>query len=213
MFDFLKPVTISYGITVCNESKELCKLLDVLLPLIDKKDEVIILRDMTAPDQKVGEVLENYKSKVKIIEAQLNGDFATFKNNLIKHAECRYLFQIDADEYPEEDLIKTLKAYLRKESRGDCFFVPRINIVDGITEDYIRKMKWDINEMGYINFPDYQPRIIKNNKNIFWKNKVHETFYGYRKVKYIPAENNLCLIHRKDVEKQKKQNEFYDTLT
>lgn len=212
MFDFLRPITISYGITVCNESKELKKLLDTLLPLIDKKDEIIILRDITKPDQKVGEVLESYKSNIKIVEAKLNDDFATFKNNLIKYTKCRYLFQIDADEYPTRDLIKSLKTYLRKEKRGDCFFVPRINTVAGITNDYIQKMNWKINEDGYINFPDYQPRIIKNNNKIFWKNKVHETFYGYKRIKEMPKDYNLCLIHEKDFERQKRQNEFYDTL-
>jgi len=212
MFSFFTPITITYGITVCNESKELRILLDILLPLIDKNDEIIILRDMSNPDEKVGQLLEEYQSRINVIESKLNGDFATFKNNLIENAKCKYLFQIDADEYPTEDLIKTLKGYLRKKSSTDCFYVPRINTVEGITEEYIQKMKWNVNEKGYINFPDYQPRIIKNNKKIFWKNKVHEVFYGYKKIKEMPKEYNLCLIHPKNIEKQKKQNEFYDTL-
>jgi hypothetical protein len=212
MLDFFKPITITYGITVCNEHQELRILLDLLLPLIDKNDEVLILRDITNPDQKVGELLEEYKSKIKIIEAKLSGDFATFKNKLIENSSSRYLFQIDADEYPTEHFIKTLKSYLKKEKSVEVFFVPRINIVEGITEEYVKEMGWDMNAEGYINFPDYQARIIKNNKKIFWKNKVHEVLYGNKNFTEVPKDYKLSLIHKKNFERQKKQNDFYETL-
>ncbi|WP_292009518.1 glycosyltransferase [Chryseobacterium sp.] len=212
MLNFLRPVTVTYGITVCNEYKELKILLDVLIPLIDKNDEILVLRDVTNPDQQVGDLLRSYQPNIRVIEAKLNGDFATFKNNLINHSKSRYLFQIDADEYPDEYLIKNLKPYLRKEKSVECFFVPRINIVEGITEEYIQEMNWNIDEKGYINFPDYQARIIKNNKKIFWKNKVHEVLYGNKNFTEIPKDYKMSLIHIKNFEKQKKQNEFYDTL-
>ncbi len=202
----------SYAITVNNEAEEITRLLDILLPLIDKKDEVIVLQDITRKDEKVTAILDKYGEKIIRIEACLDGDFASFKNNLIKAAKKKYLFQIDADEYPTEYLIKNLKDYLRNKSNIDCFYVPRINIVDGITADYIQKMKWDINNKGYINFPDYQSRILKNNKKIFWKNKVHEVFYGYKKIAEMPKDYNFCLIHYKSFEKQKTQNEFYNNL-
>lgn len=212
MFNFLKPITITYGITVCNEHQELRALLDILLPLIDKKDEILILRDITNPDQKVGELLDEYQSKIRVIEAKLNGDFATFKNKLIENSNSRYLFQIDADEYPTEYFIKTLKPYLRKEKSVEVFSVPRINIVEGITDEYVKEMGWDMNEDGYINFPDYQMRILKNNKKIFWKNKVHEILYGNKNFTEVPKDYKLSLIHKKNFEKQKKQNDFYGTL-
>lgn len=212
MLDFLKPVTITYGITVCNEDKELKVLLDVLIPLVDSNDEIIVLRDMTTPHENVGKVLEDYQSKIKVIESELNGDFASFKNNLIMNAKCKFLFQIDADEYPTKDLIKKLKPFLRKQKKIECFFVPRINIVEGITEKYIGEMNWTVNDKGYINFPDYQARIIKNNKKIFWKNKVHEVFYGNANDMRLPEDFSLSLIHKKTFEKQQKQNEFYETL-
>lgn len=212
MFDFFKPITITYGITVCNEFQELRLLLDILLPLIDNNDEILILRDITNPDQKVGELLNEYQFKIKVIEAKLDGDFATFKNKLIENAKSKYLFQIDADEYPTEHFIKTLKPYLKKEKSVELFFVPRINIVEGITEEYVKEMDWNMNEEGYINFPDYQARIIKNNKKIFWKNKVHEVLYGNKNFTEVPRDYNLSLIHKKNFEKQKKQNDFYETL-
>ncbi|UKB83543.1 glycosyltransferase [Chryseobacterium sp. MEBOG06] len=213
MFDFFKPITITYGITVCNEYQELKLLLDVLFPLIDKNDEILILRDVTNPDQKVGELLEAYRSKVNVIEAKLNGDFATFKNTLIKNAKSRYLFQIDADEYPKEKLIKDLKWFLFRNRKADCFLIPRVNIVNGITNEYLEKWNWKKDKNNYINFPDFQTRLFKLNKNICWQNKIHEVLINYTRKKELPTENDdYCLVHIKEMERQKKQNAFYDTL-
>lgn len=204
-------ITITYGITVNDEVQELKHLLDTLIPLIDKNDEIIVLQDITNENREVSLLLEKY-SNIVLLKSKLNGDFATFKNTLIEKAASQYLFQIDADEYPTEHFIKTLKPYLKKEKSVDIFFVPRINIVEGITEDYVKNMGWNMNEEGYINFPDYQARILKNNKKIFWKNKVHEVLYGNKNFTEIPKDYRLSLIHKKNFEKQKKQNNFYETL-
>src|SRR5689334_13938694 len=97
---------ISYGITVNNEVEEIAQLLNALLPLIDKGDEVIVLQDVTNKNQQVADILDKYGDQIIRMEARLDGDFATFKNNLIKAAKKKYLFQIDADEIPKESLLK-----------------------------------------------------------------------------------------------------------
>lgn len=207
-----KDISISYGITVCNEAVEIEKLLKTLIPLIDKNDEIIILQDITEKNLAVETVLNKYQAHLKIVQAKLNNDFATFKNNLIFKASKKYLFQLDADEIPKTTLIKNIKPFLSKEQQADAFFVPRINIVNNITSAHIEKWKWNVNEKGYINFPDYQARILKLNAQIFWKNKVHELLYGYKKNKQLPNDEDFCLLHIKDIKKQEQQNNFYDTL-
>lgn len=209
---FFNP-KISYGITVCNEYKEIELLLKNLIPLIDKQDEIIVLKDITTPCQEVNEVLERYKNNISVIEAKLNGDFATFKNNLIEKASKNYLFQIDADELLQESLVKNIKKILKKHYNCKIFAVPRINIVHGITPEHIEKWNWKVDSDGYINYPDYQERIFKLGENIRWVNKVHECLVGSNKMKYIPSEaQEYCIIHEKNIVKQEKQNEFYDTL-
>lgn len=204
---------ISYAITVNNETEEISQLLNTLLPLIDKKDEVIVLQDTTQKDQKVAAILDTYEGKIIRIEARLDGDFATFKNHLIGAASKDYLFQIDADEIPHSKLIKNLKKYLSSRYKCDVFFVPRINVVTGITDEDLQKWNWKIDENGYINFPDYQQRILKLDHNIFWKNKVHEVLFGFKKVDFLPKNNSsFCLMHRKTIDKQYKQNNFYSKL-
>ena len=209
----LFPPEISYGITVCNEYKEIELLLKFLIPLIDKKDEIIILKDITKPCKEVDEVLERYQKHILVIEAKLDGDFASFKNNLIKKARKDYLFQIDADELLQEALLKDVKKILKKYYRCEIFAVPRINIVHGITPEHILKWNWEVDDDQYINYPDYQERIFKLGKGIHWVNKVHERLKGSTKIKHIFSETKeLCIIHEKNIERQEMQNKFYDTL-
>lgn len=204
---------ISYGITVNNEVKEITELLNTLLPLIEKGDEVIVLQDITNKNQKVANVLDQYGNKIIRLEARLAGDFATFKNNLIKAATKDYLFQIDADEIPKESLIKEIKYYLFKKRKKDVFMVPRINIVNGITEEHIKQWDWQVNDKGYINYPDFQHRIFKLNKGIVWENKVHEKLCNYDKIIGLKSSDyTMCLLHIKEINRQEQQNAFYDTI-
>ncbi|CAI8710389.1 glycosyltransferase [Chryseobacterium sp. IT-36CA2] len=206
-------VSISYGITVNNEADEIARLLNALLPSINKNDEVIVLQDITHKNQEVADILDTYGNKIKRIEAHLDGDFATFKNNLIKVACKDYLFQIDADEIPEPSLIEEIKPYLFKKRKIDVFMVPRINIVNGITDEHIKRWNWQVNDKGYINFPDCQHRIFKLNGGIKWKNRVHEKLCNYKKIASLPVSDySMCLLHIKEIKRQEQQNSFYDTI-
>lgn len=213
LFRSFLPVNISYGITVNNEADEISKLLNTLLPLIDKSDEVIVLQDITNKTQDVTDILDQYSNKIIRLEARLDGDFATFKNNLITAATKDYLFQIDADEIPKESLIRGIKSYLSEKWKDDVVMVPRINIVNGVTEEHINKWDWEVNADGYINFPDYQYRIFKLNKGIIWENKVHERLRNYKAIVSLPSTDySMCLLHIKEIEKQEEQNSFYSTI-
>jgi len=205
--------TITYGITVNNEADEVRKLLDHLIPLIDENDEIIVMQDITKENADVTKILDSYGRKIVRITSRLEGDFSTFKNNLISHATKQYLFQIDADEYPQKKLIENLKFFLLKNFNYDCFVVPRINIVKGITDSDIKNWNWNVDEKGYVNFPDYQNRIFKLGKNIKWQNKIHEVLINFKKVKKMPSYNeDYCLVHIKSIDRQRNQNTFYDTL-
>lgn len=213
-FSFYKnKISISYGITVCNEYEQLNELLAHLLKNIDKNDEVIILQDITTEDEKTTAVIEQYKHRVLHLKAKLNSDFASFKNNLVRNASSDYLFQIDADEIPKKTLIKRIKKRLYQKPDCDCFLVPRVNIVEGLTEAHIQKWNWTVDDLNRVNFPDYQFRILKLNGHIKWKNKVHEELYGFEKSCYLPRKNEkYCLMHIKNLDRQEAQNNFYDTL-
>ena len=93
----------------------------------------------------------------------------------------------------------------------DCFLVPRINTVEGLTQQHIEKWGWKV-ENGRVNWPDYQFRICKNIPEISWEGKVHERLVGYKNVTPLPAEDVLALGHHKTIQKQEQQNNLYDTI-
>jgi len=207
-------MTISYAITVCNELEEITKLLNFLQTNIRKEDEIVIQYDESSVTDGVMDYLKLMNSmheNHKVIGFPLNKDFATFKNNLKSHCSKDYIFQIDADEIPHEFLVEYVGQVL-DENPVDIVFVPRVNTVKGLTQPHIDKWKWNVNEKGLVNFPDYQTRIYKNTPDVTWMNKVHETITGYNTFSNFPAEEQWSLYHHKQINKQEKQNEFYETI-
>ena len=61
-------------------------------------------------------------------------------------------------------------------------------------------------------FPDVQSRIYRRTSTIEWVGKVHERIVGYNTLSILPFEEEYCLYHPKDIERQRKQNEFYETI-
>ena len=90
--------------------------------------------------------------------------------------------------------------------------MPRVNTVEGLTQEHINKWHWQVNEKGWVNFPDYQGRIWRNRPNIMWKNKVHEVLTGYKEHTYLPTEEEFCFYHHKKIDRQEKQNKFYESI-
>jgi glycosyltransferase involved in cell wall biosynthesis len=206
-------MTISYAITVHNELEELMKLLDFLNNNIREEDEVVVQYDESSVTQEVMEFL-NIKQKIHgytVIGFPLNKDFASYKNNLKSHCTKDYIFQIDADEIPHEVMIAYLPQVL-EDNPVDIIFVPRINTVDGLTQEHIQKWRWNVNERGWVNWPDYQTRIYKNTEDVTWMNKVHEKITGYDTFSNFPAEEHWALYHPKKIDRQEKQNKFYETI-
>jgi len=94
----------------------------------------------------------------------------------------------------------------------DIIFVPRVNTVNGLTQEHIQKWRWNVNEKGWVNWPDYQTRIYKNTEDVTWMNKVHEKITGYDTFSNFPAEEHWALYHPKQINRQEQQNQFYDTI-
>jgi len=205
---------ISYAVTVCNELKEVTSLINFLLVRVDSEDEIVIQFDTESVTKEVKDylnIISDLQKQVKVISFPLNKDFASFKNNLKKNCEGEYIFQIDADEEPSEILLEKLKQILTLNS-VDIIFVPRVNTVKGLTESHIQKWGWNVNENGWVNWPDYQTRIYKNTDDVEWHGKVHERITGYTTFTNFPADEKYSLYHHKEIERQEKQNDFYNKI-
>jgi hypothetical protein len=206
---------ISYAITVCNEFIEIQKLLPLLLENKRAQDEIVILYDSKNGDSEVLEYLLKF-NKLPNVQTwrglDFDGNFSKWKNLLTSYCEGDYIFQIDADEIPTVELIELLPDLLSTNKEVDVLLVPRINTVEGLTQEHIEKWRWRVDENGRINFPDYQWRIWKNKPEIKWINKVHERLNGFKNYTTLPAVPLYCLDHPKKIKRQEEQNKYYETL-
>ena len=206
---------ISYAITVCDEFVEIQRLVNFLVANKRAQDEIVVLVDLSK-NKPTSELLGylhklSYNDKITLVEDIFNNHFADWKNRLTRACTGDYIFQIDADEMVSTYVLDMVPEVLQHNS-VDVIKVPRINTVDGIAPEHIETWKWGVNEHGWINFPDYQWRIYKNNGEIKWVNKVHERLEGYKTMSYLPTEMEWCLVHNKTIKKQEQQNNYYDTL-
>ena len=204
---------ISYAITVHNELEELMKLLDFLNNNIREEDEIVIQYDEGGVTDEVLEFLKIKKELhgYTVVGFPLNKDFASYKNNLKANCKGDYIFQIYADEIPHEVMIAYLPEVL-ESNPVDIIFVPRVNTVEGLSQKHISKWRWNVNEKGWVNWPDYQTRIYKNTEDVTWMNKVHEKITGYDTFSNFPAEEHWALYHPKQINRQEEQNKFYETI-
>jgi len=204
---------ISYAITVCNEFEEIQKLIPFLLENKREEDEIVIQQDNTNLDGAVYTYLvgQKLKDNIKFIQFPLNKDFSQFKNNLTDNCTGDYIFQIDADEIPTTYMLDMIPEVL-KHNDVDVLKVPRINTVRGLTQEHVHEWNWNINNQGWVNFPDFQWRVYKNDNKIKWKNPVHEVLDGYQTISYLPTNEEWCLRHDKVIEKQEQQNKLYEGL-
>ena len=201
---------ISYAITVCNEFVEIQRLVNFLVANKRHQDEIIIQFDSTNGSTEIESYLRSHSinGEFNWYKYELNNHFANFKNNLTEHCTGDYIFQIDADEMPTTYMLDMIPEVL-KHNDVDVLKVPRINTVEGLTQEHIDKWNWGVNDLGWVNFPDFQWRIYKNNDKIKWVNRVHEVLQGYRTMSYLPTEEQWCLRHDKTISKQEQQNKFY----
>ena len=204
---------ISYAITVCNEFTEIQKPIQYLLDNIRPDDEIVVLYDSKNGDEKVEEYLraKSVNPTYSWHSGEFDGHFADWKNKLTDLCNGDYIFQIDADEIPNKELIDNLPQILEMNS-VDVILVPRVNLVDGLTDEYIKKWNWNVDDKGRVNWPDPQWRVYKKSESIRWINKVHEKLEGYDTISNLPWVEELSLFHHKDIDKQIKQNDYYDTL-
>lgn len=203
---------ISYAIPVCNEAVELDRLLTQLIQYKRTEDEILVQCDQGNTTPEVYAVIDKHSISIRTTQFPLKGNFAAFKNNLKKSCIGEWIFQIDADEYLDESLIQNLPTILQENPTVDLFLLPRINTVEGLTQDHIQRWGWNVDDKGWVNFPDYQTRILQNSPKINWVSKVHEVITGHSNYTMFPVEEMYCLKHPKTIDRQERQNISYSLI-
>ena len=209
---------ISFAITAYNEHEELNRLLSQIIKILKPEDEIVIQLDSKATIEVISLVdeflVKNKKEyNIKRFIFDLNKDFASFKNNLKSYCAKDWIFQIDADETLSETFARVIHEVLENNENVDLIAIPRVNIVKGLEQKDIIEWRWQLNEQGWVNWPDNQHRIFRNKPEIKWVNKVHEQIVGWTTYAELPADDDsYALYHIKDIDRQRQQNLFYSTI-
>jgi hypothetical protein len=197
-------IKITYSVQVCNESRELFSLLNFLIKTIDYIDNIHVVVDSLHKTERVQKVIEYFKEYITVFERP----FDTFCKNSQYHADVAtgdYIFGIDADEMPQELLIKSIKQVI-STTGSEIIFVPRINIHPGMTQEFLHTCgQFKLNEMGWINWPDFQGRVYKNADYIKFTQEIHTKLTGSDKVIGLKPVPQLALWHIKSMEKQQSR--------
>jgi len=205
---------ITYAITVCNEFEEIKRLVGFLLRNKRPSDNIVVLYDQKNGSDEIAEWLikHNKLPNFQMWRGYFDGHFGEWKNKLLDYCEGDYIFQIDADEIPHLNLINYLPTIIDANPKNEVFLVSRVNTVEGLTDEHIKKWKWNVNSKGWVNFPDSQARIWKRESRIRWYGKVHERLVNYNTYTNLPEDESFSLIHHKDIDRQEKQNNYYGEL-
>jgi hypothetical protein len=200
---------LTYTIQVCNESRELFSLLQFITRVKDEEDEINVVVDSTNKTEKVDMVLEHFKDTVNVYERPFD-QFHVNAQFHIEKATGEYIFGMDADEMPQEMLIKNIKRII-EDTQAEVISIPRINIHPGITEQEVKDFGFHVNEVGFINWPDYQTRIFKKCDHIHWTDTLHTKLVGSDKIVGVKPNPSMALWHIKSMEKQKSRWKIDDT--
>jgi glycosyltransferase involved in cell wall biosynthesis len=201
---------ISYAILTHNEGQYVETLLSFLTNNKRPIDEIVVVDDYSMDDL-TKSILDKYKDQINLQYRTFDGDH-TQKNYLNSLCTGDYILQLDADELVKPEFIEILPQILENNSETDLFIMPRINTVEGLTQEYITKWRWNVNEKGWVNFPDWQMRLYRNCDWVKWGGLLHSKIEGHKTYVFLPAEELFCILHPKQLERQVAQNDLYDKI-
>ena len=138
---------ISFAITTHNEGEYIRDLLDQLVPYCERTGDEIVVVDDNSTDVLTQNLLYDYDNadKIELYSHELNNDFAEHKNFLNSKCKGEYIFQVDADEKFHDNLLMYLHDIVDNNKNIDLFLIPRVNIVNGLTQEDIRRWGWRVN--------------------------------------------------------------------
>ena len=205
---------ISFCITTKNEGPYVDTLLTQIVPMLVDEDEIVIIDDYSDDEETLDTIRywRNQNTEISFYQRRLQKDFSAHKNFGIEKCSNPWIFQIDADETLGSALEENVHSLILSNPEIELFLIPRVNIVEGITQEDIKKWRWVQNEKGWNMWPDFQTRIFQNKHRIRWHGKVHERISGFKKWVSLPEEEEWSLYHIKNIERQRSQNELYRTI-
>jgi len=141
---------ISFGLTSCKDDApqantlvgSLMKFIKTAKPISSHDYEIIWLMD--APEVKGQYTPELYSEVPEILPwfHPVNKEFAAHKNFLNSKCTGDWILQLDADEIINETFLFNFPAIIESNPEIEAYWLPRVNTVDGLTLEHVRKWNW-----------------------------------------------------------------------
>lgn len=204
---------LSYLVTCHNEGSSLHTLLSKLCDSLKPNHEIVVVDDYSTCEETLA-TLQRFSEKIKVHKHKLDNHYGAHKNFGVEQCSGKWIFQLDADELPSDNLIRDIDLILEANDASEVLWVPRCNFFVGVTQQDINDWGWRMNksqskDMDMVNFPDYQSRIYKNQPHIRYKKRLHERVEGNKSYVFIPPQEEWSIIHNKTIEKQRESNHSY----
>jgi glycosyltransferase involved in cell wall biosynthesis len=181
---------LSIGIMTHNEKADLERLFKYLRPWLGPRIELVIVDDHSEPETR--RLIENFAAETgtRYQTRALNHHFARQRNFLKSLCRGRFILFLDPDEAIPDGLLKNFDrvATMMDQAGIDLCVLPRWNVL-------LDEHGAIVDEKG--SFPDYQERLFRNRRRIFWVGNIHEMLAGYRRKYFFPPEREYALYHPK----------------
>lgn len=201
----MKNITIDY--LILTKNADIGNLITTLKKYKSPEDKIIILDDFSDISY-----LSQYKQYGKVIQHKLDYDYSAHRNYALDYCKGNYIFAIDDDEIPAENLLKNLKQLINNSNMCDLLMIPRKNIFKGCLPIHALQYGWNLKgEIVNWDSGDYQTRLFKNKVGLRWQGKLHERIVHSpaNKVAMFPKEEDYCLFHYKTISEQLADNTYY----
>lgn len=174
-------MNISYLITCSNEKQSLRNLLGLIgKNYVDPEDEMVVVLDSDCKDnQKTKHILDtHYGYENGYLTHSLNNNYSEHKNWGAKQCKNEWVFQIDGDELPTDNLLINLKTIIEANPDIEAFWIPRINDFRGVTPEHAKRWGWrlspstSITHEKTIDTDSEEYKFLKNNGYILEETKI-----------------------------------------
>lgn len=211
---------VSFAILTHNETETLSRLLGSLADV--PGTEVRIVDDFSEPPTLA--IIDGFVRRyanIHLYQRALRKNFAAQRNFIAGKCLGRYIGRIDADETLPRYLIENLEKIVEDLEAGgfDAAMFPRINLLGEEADESFRKEfvaaydRFELNEKGWLNFPDYQIKLYRNTPSLKFRYIVHEILQGANRIYEFPAEEKYALMHHKSPADYLNSIRFYKTFT
>lgn len=140
---------LSIGILTHNEGQYVQNLFECVIGYIKNNThnidfEIVIVDDFSDEEITLSalEWIQQQNVDVRVFKRALDDNFGKQKNFLNEQCTGDWIFNLDADELVYHELIDTLLEVIELNPDIEAYWIPRINTVDGITEQHYIDYKW-----------------------------------------------------------------------